>query len=288
MIVDYLIFGTALVGSGVAAAYDLKTTEVPNWVFYAMMIIGIPLVFLKMFLGGSLDEFAISGLTGLGLLGFGYMMYRLGQWGGADMVLLALLGFMMPSVSLGFEHALSFPFGVSFLFNVFIIGAIYMILYSVAFAARNQHVVRKFVVGVKASSKLLLVISVSLGAVFTAVTLYLNSLLGGSLTASDILRGIIAPIALTVSFLLIYRFAKVIENFGFKRKIPTKELREGDMLLGERKLVGITREQLAKIKRSGKKFVWTKDGVRFAPAFPIALIFTLFVGDAIMLIRLFF
>ena len=42
MILDYLIFGTALIGSGVAAGYDLKTTEVPNWVFYAMMIVGIP------------------------------------------------------------------------------------------------------------------------------------------------------------------------------------------------------------------------------------------------------
>ncbi len=288
MVLDYVIFGTALVGSGVAAAYDLKTTEVPNWVFYAMLIVGIPAVVLKIFFGGSFDTFAISGLTGLGLFGFGYLMYRIGQWGGADMVLLALIGFLMPSVSLGFPGSLSFPFGFSFLFNVFIVGAIYMIVYSVIFAARNQAVREKFTLGLKASSRLILIVSVAMAALFTAVMLYLNSILGNAFTSLDMLRGVAVPLSLTVSFLIVYRFAKAVENFGFRRKIPTSKLRVGDMLLDERKLVGISQEQIRKIKNSGKRFVWIKDGVRFAPAFPLALLFTLYVGDAILLIRLFF
>lgn len=288
MVLDQIIFGTALLGSLGAAAYDLKTTEVPNWVFYAMMVVGIPAVILKSILGGSFSTFAISGITGLGLLGFGYMMYRLGQWGGADMVLLALIGFMMASASLGFAASLAFPFGLSFLFNVFIVGAVYMIIYAITFAARNPDVASKFKHGVKASSKLLAVISVSMAALFTAVMLYINSLLGNSLTLIDMLRGVAVPLALTVSFLLVYRFAKAVENFGFKKKIPVSQLKVGDMLLQERKLVGITQQQLGKIKKSGKRFVWIKEGVRFAPAFPIALLFTLFVGDAIMLVRLFF
>lgn len=288
MILDYVIFATALGGSGIAAAYDLKTTEVPDRVFYAMMIIGIPAVILKMFFGGSFDTFAISGVTGLGLFGFGYMMYRMGQWGGADMVLLALIGFMVPSTSLGFPGQLAFPFGLSFLFNVFIVGAIYMVAYSIVFAVRNKEVAGKFWAGFKASSKMLVIISVSMVAVFTAITLYINSLIGGALNPLDVLRGVGLPLVLTVGFLVVYRLAKAIENFGFRKKIPISKLRLGDMLMGERKLVGITREQLNRIKKSGKKFVWIKEGVRFAPAFPMALLFTLFVGDAIFLIRFFF
>lgn len=288
MVLDQIIFGTALLGSLGAAAYDLKTTEVPNWVFYAMLIVGVPAVILKSFLDGNFALFEISGITGIGLLGFGYFMYRVGQWGGADMVLLALIGFLMPSVSLGFSAALAFPFGLSFLFNVFIIGAIYMIVYSVIFATRNREIVGRFAAGVKATSKLLLIISASMAVLFTAVTLYINSLLGGVLTWSEMLRGIGVPLALTVSFLLVYRFAKAIENFGFKKKIPVSKLRLGDMLLDERRLIGINRQQLGKIRRSGKKFVWIKEGVRFAPAFPLALLFTILAGDAILYIRLFF
>ena len=46
---------------------------------------------------------------------------------------------------------------------------------------------------------------------------------------------------------------------------------------------GITEKELKKIKKSGKKFIWIKEGVRFAPAFPLALLFTILVGDGILL-----
>ena len=79
----------------------------------------------------------------------------------------------------------------------------------------------------------------------------------------------------------------MVANFGFKIRIPVSKLKVGDMLLDERKLVGIEQPQINKIRRSGKKYVWIKEGVRFAPAFPLALLFTLYVGDAILLIRFF-
>jgi hypothetical protein len=98
----------------------------------------------------------------------------------------------------------------------------------------------------------------------------------------------LAPVAMTACFLVVYRFAKVVEGVGFKKRMPVGRLRIGDMLMDERKLVGIEADQLRRIKRSGKKFVWIKEGVRFCPAFPLALIFTVFVGDAIFLARVFF
>jgi hypothetical protein len=44
---------------------------------------------------------------------------------------------------------------------------------------------------------------------------------------------------------------------------------------------GITEKELEKIKKSGRKYIYIKEGVRFAPTFPLALIFTLWFGDGI-------
>ena len=72
-----------------------------------------------------------------------------------------------------------------------------------------------------------------------------------------------------------------LKNVGFKKKIPVSKLREGDVLESSRIWEGITKEQLKKIKDSRKRYVKIKDGVRFAPSFSLALIFTYFQGDAI-------
>jgi Flp pilus assembly protein protease CpaA len=283
MVFDYLIFGTALGFSIVASAYDLKTTEVPNWVFYAMMIIGIPAVILKFILGGDFSTFAISGMTGIGLLAFGYMMYRIGQWGGADMVLLALIGFMMPSVNLGFPAETTFPFGVSFLFNVFVIGAGYMIVYAIIFSLINGTLLPKFKQDIKGSWRFMSLVIVSIAVGLTAVMLYLNSIIGNVFSSLEMVQTILISTAVLAAFIFVYKFARLVENSGFKKRIPISKLKVGDMLVSETKLVGITKQQIAKMKRSGVKSVWIKEGVRFIPAFPLAILFTLYYGDAIML-----
>ncbi|MBI4894542.1 MAG: prepilin peptidase [Candidatus Aenigmarchaeota archaeon] len=288
MLLDQVIFGTALIGSGVASYYDLKTTEVPNWVFYAILIVGVPAVALNSLVNSSFDMFAVSGITGLSLLALGYGMYRAGQWGGADMTLLALIGFLMASVSLDFATQTAFPFGVSFLINLFLIGAVYMIGYSAVFALRSKDVMRAFGSDMRKNLVATALISLVMFVAFVALAAYLNGMFGGSMSLQDMLFLSLAPVAMTACFLLVYRFAKVVEGVGFKKKIPVSRLRVGDMLMDERKLVGIEEDQLRRIKRSGKKFVWIKEGVRFIPAFPMALLFTVLVGDAIFFARVFF
>ncbi len=287
MVFEEVIFGTAIVGSGVAAAYDLKTTEVPNWLFYVMLAVGVPAVILYSILSAGLETLALSAATGFGLLGLGYLMYRFGQWGGADAVLLAIIGFLMSSVSGLFPGDIAFPFGLSFLFNLFIIGAVYMVVYAAIFAMRNRTVLENFKSNMAKSTKIFAVLCIAMTVVFSGLMFYLGSLVGG-FTVDEMVRGITLPVALTIAFMVIYKFAKVVENYGFKTKIPVSKLKVGDMLLDEKKLVGITQLQVNRIRKSGKKYVWIKDGVRFVPAFPLALLFTLYIGDAILLIRLLF
>ena len=73
-----------------------------------------------------------------------------------------------------------------------------------------------------------------------------------------------------------------MEEIGFKKRIPISELKVGDVPVDYKVWEGITEKELKKIKRSGRKYIWIKEGVRFAPAFPLALLFTLFFGDAII------
>ena len=79
----------------------------------------------------------------------------------------------------------------------------------------------------------------------------------------------------------LWRFEKSVENVGFKRKIRLSELKEGDVLDDSKLWEGLTKKQVKEIKKSGKKYVVIKDGVRFAPVFAFALLMTIFLGDIV-------
>jgi hypothetical protein len=52
--------------------------------------------------------------------------------------------------------------------------------------------------------------------------------------------------------------------------------------LYKKHLKGLTKDQVSKIKKM-KKYVLIKEGVRYGIVFPLALLFTLFFGDFILL-----
>lgn len=287
MVLDSIVFGTALIGSGLASYYDLKTTEVPDWIFYAMLIIGVPVVALNSFLYLGFDNFVLSSVTGLGFLAFGALMYKIGQWGGADAVLLSIVAFLIPKSPEMFSPSLILPFPVALLINVFVIGTIYIIFYSLVYAFMNRWVVESFVREFRKSRRLFVILPVSLFVFISALMIYLDWLLGLVSDFGSVFYGaLLAAIASTALFAY-YKFARIIEEFGFKRKIPVSKLNVGDMLLDTKELRGIDKQELEKVKKSGKKTVWIKDGVRFVPAILLALLFTLLVGDSINLITLF-
>lgn len=284
MVFDSVLLAIALIGSAAAGIYDLKTTEVPDWLFYIMGGAGVVIAVIGAFTLNSFLVLQNTIIFSLVLFGFGFLMYKTGQWGGADAMLLGLVAFLVPNVPSGFSIQLLFPFPVSFLLNVFVIGAIYMIIYSVIFAYKNKAVVENYFREVKASAKLLSASSIFLFVVLISLTLYLNSVFLLYLDPLQIFRVSVVPVILVLSLLFFYKFAQVIEKFGFRKKIPISKLRVGDMLLSRRELVGITEKELRKIRKSKKKFVWIKEGVRFSPTFFLALLYTLFFGDAILLL----
>jgi len=149
-------FAVALVGSSLAAAWDLRTTEIPDEIPYAMTAVALLFYGAQSFMAWSYWPIVHSAVAGLALFGFGFVMYYFGQWGGGDAKLLGAIGFLLPAAS-GLGVNLMFPFPASYMFNVFFVGAGYMMVYAFVVAARNRKIISEFKRDVKASTSIFLV-----------------------------------------------------------------------------------------------------------------------------------
>jgi len=283
MVFEIILLSTAFIGSTIAAIFDLKTTEIPDKIPYVMIAIALVFYGIQSYLSWSYWPILMSLLVGLTLLGFGFLLYYFGQWGGGDAKVLSAIGFLLPQLPTGFAKDLILPFPLSYSINVFLIGAAYMIIYAFVIAILNKKIFFKFLDDMKASSKVLSIGSVALFITFFLVNWYLVNYFQISFDFVFILKNSIFPLIATIGLFIIWKFAKVVENVGFKKRIPISKLKVGDVLLKSKLWEGITKKELRKIKRSGKKYVVIKEGVRFAPSFPLALIFTLYFGDGLLL-----
>lgn len=208
--------------------------------------------------------------------------------GGADAKLLAVMGFLTPQMPSVFSTQLFLPFPVSFVINLFLVGTVYMLAYALVLALMNRDVLAKFAKDVKASSKFLLISSTVVFLLFAVIAYYFESTYSLSIDYMAIIKAAFFPVAATVLLFTVWKFTKAVEEIAFRKRIAVSKLRVGDMLESSRELEGITEAEIRKIKRSRQKYVMIKEGVRFAPAFPLALVFTLFFGDALFLLIKYF
>lgn len=154
---EFIPFAIALIGSSIAAAWDLKTTEIPDEISYIMIAAALLIYGMQSLLAWDYWPLLSSCIVGLSFLGFGFVMYYFGQWGGGDAKVLAAIGFLLPTAPAFLKFTFFFPFPISYIINVFLVGAAYMLAYAVAIAAMNEKVMHEFKRDVKASSMLLLV-----------------------------------------------------------------------------------------------------------------------------------
>lgn len=278
---EIILLLVAFIGSGLASIHDLKTTEIPDEIPYVMMGIGIVGNLIESYLAWSYWPFLLSVIVGLSFLGIGFLMYFMGQWGGGDAKLLSAIGFLLPQLPPQFQVSLFFPFPVSFFFNVFFVGAIYMIVFALAMAIINKRIWTVFLNDLRANSRTILILnSVLVAALFLSAVIFTRYY--QSFPVFDVMAFGIMIILVFSGLFILWKFIKTVENVGFKKRIPISELKVGDVPVDYKIWEGITEKELKKIKRSKKKYIWIKEGVRFAPAFPIALAFTILVGDGIL------
>jgi len=281
---DYqtVTLATAFLGSSIAAIWDLKTTEIPDQIPYIMVAVALITYGIQSYVESNYWPILNSLIAGLSLLGFGFLMYYFGQWGGGDAKLLSAIGFLLPIAPSGFSN-LMFPFPLSFLFNLFMVGAGYMLVYALILAVMNRKIIERFTNDVKSSSNIFILGSIVLFFTFILLNLFIVNVFSFRTSGEFLIKNSILPLIATIFIFLIWKFAKAVEEVGFKKKIPVSKLKVGDVPMYFKLWEGITEKELIKVKQSGKRFIWIKEGIRFAPSFLLALIFTLYLGDGILL-----
>ncbi len=263
---ELLLIAIALIGSFAAGLYDLKTTNVPDRVCIIMIVSGLILHVLTGIFTKNFSYFINSLLYGGLFLGFGVLMYYLGQWGGGDGELLIATGVLLPNLSLVDTY---FPFAISFFINTFFIGAFWSVIFSLYFVYKKPTSAKKFFNNFKNPITFLITLIPLLLSLLTLSFNYLFSLL----------------FLLIFILFVFYKFSKVIEQ-AFYERIPVSKLKVDEMLgedipklkLYKKYIRGLTKEQVRKIKRY-RKYVTIKEGVRYGIVFPLALLFTLLFGD---------
>jgi len=220
----YIIkFSVAFLYLLVSSIKDIKSREVWNWLSYTLIALGFSLnAFFSVFYMDS--SFILGSLAGFfAAMGFSFLMYFSGQWGGGDAKVLmglgALLGIPL-SLAPG-EHLLSLSF---FLLCSIFAGAFYgmaWVTYTVlknrkAFAREYNKLAKKY-------SKLRKVI--------LTACLFLVLM---SLFLPISLRYYVAGSALMCLFVfLLYLSLKNLESVAMLKKIPVSRLTEGDWVKEE-------------------------------------------------------
>lgn len=271
---EWFLLIVGLVGFAFASYWDLKTTEFPDWLPYLMILVAVIIQSLRSVFERNPEYLISSLLTGSVFLGIGLGLYHLKQWGDGDAWLLGVLGFLFPE-SPWIRTALPFP--VVMIFNFFLISFFYLIFYSLALGLVHPEIIKDFTGELKKQKNKLFFFAgffVFLACIFAGYMSYLGA---------DFKR-IVPLFLLAFIFILVMVFVhygKFVEDNLFKKKIHVKNLKPGDVLM-ERKWKGLTEEEIKKLKKE-RKYVWIKEGVRFAPVFLITMVVSLFYGNMLVI-----
>ena len=242
-----------LVFLSIASYQDLKTTEISDKLLYLFIIVSIIINTLAYILSRDIEFLTNSIINGMILSLIGALMYFTGQWGAGDSFLLAGIGFLNPLNQ-------NVVFALEYFFLLAISGMVYVILYSFIIFAKNKEARKNVEIEFNKRSKVIGSISLLLLASISAFILTNSEEL---ILISNI---IFVVLILSISFV----YLKGIEN-SMVKKVRTKDVKVGDVLKESKRWVGIDEKMLKKLRKS-RKFVYIKEGVRFAPAFLIAFV----------------
>ncbi len=266
---ELILLAIGLAGFCLAGYLDLKTTEFPDWIPYSVIILALAVRGIFSFLSGDFSIIINSVIMGALFLVFGLALYFLKQWGDGDAWLFASMGFLFPT-NPGFS-ATTFPFPLAFVFNFFLVSFLYLIIYSLALGVKNPSVIKNFRKELMGKYK---GIAQIIGLFLLASIFFVLTLSFADMAVS--VKPLLLPIIIALLFLFAI-YGKTIEDNLFRRKIPVKSLKPGDVPVSGRWRM-LKPKEVERLKKEGG-FVWIKEGIRFAPVFAINLAVSLFFGD---------
>ena len=279
--IDFFII-IALIAVIIGSYTDIKTLEVPDWLNYSLVAIG---------LGGNLiysiayndTIYIFQSLLGFGVsILFGLFMFYTGQWGGGDSKMIFGLGAL-----LGLSYPLRVDFYVKFLINMLFFGAAYgliwIIIVSVKYrkklAKRMKFYLKKYY-KIRIVSSIIIMISLLLIFFIKIEFKFIFVLL--------------LAVLYFMNFLFIY--VKAVEEVAMIKLIEPSKLTEGDWIVDNIKInnklivgpkdLGIKKDQikqLIKFKQQGKiRKVKVKYGIPFVPSFMLSMIYTIIFNNIVL------
>ena len=273
---ELLLLAIGVIGFGLAAYWDVKTTEFPDWLPYFIIVASLIAKAGFSFVTGNFSLLIDGIVIGVAFLAFGLLLYYTKQWGDGDAWLLGALGFVFPT-SLAAQPLLM-PQPIMLLFNFFFVAFFYLILYSLVVGIMSENTYTKFKKELKGDAKAIVTPIIVFAGAAVGALIYLNAL---TLVPLE-LAALIASLPVVFAALILFmRYGRFVENNLFRRKIPVSKLKVGDVPVGERWRV-LTRKEVTALKKKGGH-IWIKEGVRFAPVFIITLLLTYFYGNLFQL-----
>jgi Flp pilus assembly protein protease CpaA len=256
-----LMFLFAFVVSLISGLWDLKTTDIPDELPAVLMSVGI----LYWLFNAPLNyQPLIDSLTyGTLFLFAGWVMYKKGQWGGGDAFLLGAILYTVPHYSRGL-------FAIDYVTNVFIVGAVYIIIYSLGLGLMNRRIFSETKKDIRENWKLVATPIVG----FLIFTLFTVLYMGIERTYP-----LFYLLFLITGGVVFWRYGVTVEEKLFKKQIRGSELKEGDVVLESKVWKGVGKDELKHLRE--RKYLVVKEGVRFGMVFPIAMLVTWVWGNLI-------
>lgn len=282
-----IVFTISFLGLAIGSYTDLKTREVPDWVNYGLISLGIGLNLLFSIIFWKY-EFIVNSLIGLSIFfGIAWVMFYTGQWGGGDSKMLMGLGAL---IGLNFFNN-EIPFLVNFFINALFVGALYGIFWSFYMAFNNKKMfLREFKKIL--SNKRIIEIKKWIIILFIVLAIFIFSTINYPAKLLSIYF-----LVIVIFIFYIWIFIKAVEKSCMLKYVDPQVLTEGDWIAKDIKVqgkmiagpkdLGIEKKQinqLIKLYKNKKiKKVLLKIGIPFVPSFFVAFIITLIYGNLVFL-----
>ncbi len=288
MVYPVILFAVTLIGLVIATITDLKTREVPDWLSYGLIAVGLGLNLLFSFIYWNY-WFFVNSLAGFLLfLIVALIMFYTAQWGGGDSKVLMGLGALI-----GFDVRFTkFPFMIILLINILLIGAVYGLIWSLILMFKNlKNFLREFKKISHRTKMVRLKTYLVVFALFMMILFLINrrTMFGFFL--------LVLLLMILITFYL-WIFVKAIEKTCMIKKVTPHKLTEGDWIVKDIKYkgkyicgpkdLGIEKKQIEELinlyKQRKINKVSIKEGIPFVPSFLIAYIVSLIFGNLFLLL----
>jgi Flp pilus assembly protein protease CpaA len=281
MIIDIILVIIGLIGLILATLNDIKHKEVPDFISYSLIAIGLSLRLIYLLTYKQYSYFLYALLYGAIFFGLGSIMYYTKQWGGGDTKLLTALSVIFATKPY-FIQPIKIPFFMILLINILLIGFLYSLIYSIILAIKNRHKFLQEYYLLSKKYKKFKIIALILALLILIIMFLLNN---------NILKLLFISLSFAIIFYIyLFIFIKSVEKVSMFKLIPTSKLTEGDWIANSETRskfnipkTGIEKKQINLIKKSKIKEILIKDGIPFVPPFLVGTIITLLSGKILFL-----